>query len=944
VNQRPTPIRGRDIEVAALGEQLALLRAGRGSVTVVRGASGGGKTRLLDEAVAIARRLGARTGRHAAAPGDEVVPVGALMGALFGGGNPLLDRGQLRDLSALPENRYWVLHELEGLLERAAVEEPLLVVVDDVQWADAGTAGAVETLSSRLAGLPVAWILAARPTEVAPEVDVVLRRLTGAQATAIELTPLGGEAVAALVRDLVGGDPEPALLEMADGVGGVPFWLTELFRGLGDEQLVDVRDGVARLREQRLPARVAGSMRDRLTRLSPEARSFASVAAVLGRRVTFEHVAMMLRTDAFSLVAPVQELLAADLLFEDVDALGFRHDILREAVLGTLPVSARAALERQAARVLVETGAPPVEVAARLAANARPGDEEAIEILLAAGRSLANSDPERAAELLGRTLELMAADDARRAGVAGETAVLLHAAGRPDRATAFADGVLRELLPPEQESEVQYSIAGMFSLSPDLRAQAGRRALALPGLGEADRARHLARLVHNVLSAGRRTEAQELLPEVTPAVMAAGDEAAIFSLQLAVGGLRYQEGDFTASLAQIESAVRSGPASGEEGRVRIAQQWRSEVLAALDRFDEAIDVRTNGLVGAQRESQAWAIRWWEQWRGRQHYQLGEYADAVAALEAVFLPEEAQVHLSAVNGAALSALAGAALHLGDQGLALRCRAYAESIVDDAPPEIRRHSAWVLARLAHADGRPRDGRDVLAGLGLPEHEPILAFLPGDVADDPQLVRLALAAGDRPLAERAAAFAVDRAARNPDVRSVQGTAAHARGLLAGDRAAIEEAVSHLEHSPRRPALASAVEDAAVLAADAGDAEAAVAGLDRAFALWTAMGATADVARVRRRLRALGVVRRVSVTARPESGWGSLTESELSVVRAITGGMTNREAAEHLFLSPHTINSHLRHVFAKLKIKSRVDLARLAAEHDHGERSQESAAAQAA
>jgi DNA-binding CsgD family transcriptional regulator len=926
-----TPLRGRDAQLAVLGEQLALLQSGRGSVTVVRGASGGGKTRLLEEAVAMARRVGARVGRHAAAPGDEVVPVGALMGALFGGAPPLLDRGELRDLSGLPEHRYWVLHELEALLDAAAVAGPVAIVVDDLQWADPGTAAAVASLAGRLAGLPVAWILAARSGEAPPEVDAVLRRLIDEGAAALDAGPLDAAAVAALIGDLVGGTPDPALLELASGVGATPFWLAELFRGLAEEQLVELGDdGVARLREHRLPARVAGSMRDRLTRLSPSARSFASVAAVLGRRVTFEHVGMMLQADAFALLAPVQELLAADLLFEDGDALSYRHDILREAVLGTLPAAARAALERQAARVLVETGAPPVEVAARLAAAARPGDEEAIELLLAAARSLATSDPERAAGLLTRVLELMGDDDARRAGVVGETAVLLHAAGRPERATAFAGGALAELLPAEQESEVRYSIAGMFSLSADLRADAGRRALALPGLADADRARHLARLAHNVLSAGRRTELQAMLGEVEAVVRAAGDHAAIFSLELAIGGLRYQEGDFAASLAQIEAAIRGGAATGEDGRMRIAQQFRSEALAALDRYDEAVEVRASGLLGAQRASQAWAIRWWEQWRGRQHFQLGEYADAVAVLEGLFAPEQAHVHLAGVNGAALSALAGAALHLGDRRLAQRCADYAAAIVDGAPPEMRRHAAWVLARQALAEGRPGDGRDVLIGLDLPEHEPVLAFLPGDVADDPQLVRLALAAGDRALAERAVAVATDRAARNAGVASVAGTAAHARGLLERDRGALAEAIAWLERSPRRPALASAVEDAAVLAQAAGDAAAAVAGFDRALALWGALGATADVARVRRRLRALGVVRRGQAVARPSTGWASLTDSELSVIRAITGGMTNREAAEHLFLSPHTINSHLRHVFGKLDINSRVELARLAAEHD--------------
>jgi DNA-binding CsgD family transcriptional regulator len=93
--------------------------------------------------------------------------------------------------------------------------------------------------------------------------------------------------------------------------------------------------------------------------------------------------------------------------------------------------------------------------------------------------------------------------------------------------------------------------------------------------------------------------------------------------------------------------------------------------------------------------------------------------------------------------------------------------------------------------------------------------------------------------------------------------------------------------------------------------------------------MGATWDASRLRRRLRDLGIRRRLTRPERTDRGWGALTESELAVVEAITSGMTNREAAGHLFLSPHTVNMHMRHAFEKLGINSRVELARIAAEH---------------
>ncbi len=95
-------------------------------------------------------------------------------------------------------------------------------------------------------------------------------------------------------------------------------------------------------------------------------------------------------------------------------------------------------------------------------------------------------------------------------------------------------------------------------------------------------------------------------------------------------------------------------------------------------------------------------------------------------------------------------------------------------------------------------------------------------------------------------------------------------------------------------------------------------------------AAGAERDAARVRSRLRALGLRRLAGAKQRPSGGWAALTEAELMVVREVAAGATNRAAAQRLFLSPHTVSTHLRHAFTKLGINSRVELARMALEHD--------------
>lgn len=131
-----------------------------------------------------------------------------------------------------------------------------------------------------------------------------------------------------------------------------------------------------------------------------------------------------------------------------------------------------------------------------------------------------------------------------------------------------------------------------------------------------------------------------------------------------------------------------------------------------------------------------------------------------------------------------------------------------------------------------------------------------------------------------------------------------------------------------PRPLALASALEDLGVVAVESGATEDGVDALDRALALYAEAGATWDAGRARGRLRLLGVRRRLVSTGRPERGWSALTDSEAAVARLVAEGLTNREVAERLFVSPHTVTGHLRHIFTKMGVKSRVDLARIAAD----------------
>ncbi len=202
----------------------------------------------------------------------------------------------------------------------------------------------------------------------------------------------------------------------------------------------------------------------------------------------------------------------------------------------------------------------------------------------------------------------------------------------------------------------------------------------------------------------------------------------------------------------------------------------------------------------------------------------------------------------------------------------------------------------------------------------------LFPLEIADVPQLVRVALAAGDQELVESTVNLASRLCKLNPRIRSFQAVLAQTRGLASGSIDDLETAVSLFEDGLRPLALASALEDLGDAQLGRGARDQGIKSLDEALAIYARVGAAWDASRVRGRLRKLGVRRRIPSSDHTGTGWEALTDAELRVVQLAADGKTNREIATRLFVSPHTVNTHLRHVFDKLDIKSRVDLSRIA------------------
>ena len=181
---------------------------------------------------------------------------------------------------------------------------------------------------------------------------------------------------------------------------------------------------------------------------------------------------------------------------------------------------------------------------------------------------------------------------------------------------------------------------------------------------------------------------------------------------------------------------------------------------------------------------------------------------------------------------------------------------------------------------------------------------------------------------LAAAAADSAATVAAAYPEFRAYSPAAAHALGLVHRDPASLAGAAT--EHADPW-ARASAAEDLGVMHERGGDRDQAIDCLTSAHAEYGQVGASRDAARVRRRLRQLGIRRRhwsTSPGTRPVVGWHSLTGTEQAVACLVAEGLNNNQVAARMYISTHTVAHHLRQAFCKLSITSRVELARIVIE----------------
>ena len=921
------PLRGREREVDLLRRRvLSAQQDGRGRVVVVSGAPGSGKSRLLQEVRGLAREAGARTLHVAGDPDDDLVPHGALLDAVQDGPDPLLDRAVLAELPTGPEQGWWLRQELQSRLEQVALQQPVLVCVDDLQWCGHGTLQLLRNLLPQLATDAVVWVLTVRSGVSDPAVTATVRALLDAGADRLDLRPLDDAAVALLVGDVLGAVPGASVLASAERAEGQPLLLVELLRGWQDERLVQVEQGRAQLLDDVLPARLRDAVDRRTARLSPPARELLQLGAVLGRRFRPDLLAAVLDRPAPAVLAPLQEVLAEGLLRDEGDQLGFGHDLIRESVTAGIPAGVFRLLRRHAVDVLLARGAPTLQVATMLAESALPGDLEAVETLRHAAGTLSLTAPADAADLSLRALELLPRGAPQRGELVVETVMLMWLSGRPGRAQELASTTLSDAVGADPVIEAQIRL-GLAQFALRHSAAEGVRqcqaALALPDLPDAlVTSLHLwLALLHG--TSGRPDEADAALAHVQD-----GSGQVVGWDMPEVRTVLGRTRSFVAFHRQEwDRAIRLCEEFGDDAGMSM---WTCLVWSSVGQPRRALAVVDAGLSAARRDGRAGEVVLWTTARPRVLYDAGRLEEAVVEAEAVLELQDEDA-LGPLDSLLVTAVVRAALHAGRPDLVRAHRPRIERMCLDEQASVRRNGLWLTALAADAAGDAGAALAAMAGAvaALDRAEPSFAAIP-DLADEVVLTRIALSAGRPDVAARAVAAASRRAEANPGYPLAAGTAVHARGVLDDDAQLLREAVDLMTGTERPLLLASAREDLArVLAAD--EPRTAVALLDEALLAYTAAGAEHDASRARRRLRVLGVRRRRDALV-PDQRHGSsaLTPAERDVVRLVAEGGTNRQVAEQLFVSPHTVNTHLRNAFTKLGVRSRLELARLVAEQD--------------
>jgi len=895
---------GRDAERSELGALLKAARASHGAVLVIRGSAGVGKTTLLDDAMAradgmrVLRAAGVKTEAELAFAGlhQLVWPLRAFLGRLA----PKPAAALLAALGlaeAASPQRFTIGAAMLELLAAAAEERPLLCLIDDAQWLDGPSAEAFTFAARRLDAEAVGFVFAIRDGDSLAIDTAGFREL--------RLGSLGREAAEALLSDRGGAqlkaDVRARILEMAQGN---PLALLELPLGPGSEQLLGPFGTPMPLTpalEDAFLARARG--------LSPASQLLLLLLAAAddaGDRACVLGAAAQLGIGA----AEVEAAEATGLLRVTTDRVSFRHPLVRSAVYASAPFSERAAVHEALSR----TPDPDRRAWHQAAALAGPDDTVADALEDSAQRARARSGFAAAAAALRRASSLTTdpRQRARRLAAAAEAAWL---AGRPASSTALLHEARGLPAPAEVIADLDY-IQALIEIADATPADAYLRLTRAAGkIAGTDPARAHKLLLQAreaaVLSADTRAEASVSRQAEQLTLGSARDR---FPSQFLGGIARWLDGDIPGAVSRLQHAL-----AGAER----AEDPRRLFWAGIAAFVLGNDAQTRQFF--QREAD----------QARCDGAVAMVAQALTMLAAGELLQgrAASARANATEGLSLARATGqdniACFHLAtlariaasfgtEEEARSRVAECYETVLTRRLPFIDHMTSAALGEMELAQGRP---------------EPALAFLASVAGQGPgigdPLIRLnaapafveasVLAGQPDPAAAVVASFA-DWSTATGSLPNL-ALLARMRALLAPTHAAdahFEEALD-LHGRTQRPFDRARTE---LLYGQSlrrrRERVQARTHLRAALDVYERLGAHPWADRAHSELRASGETPRRRQAGSSEQ----LTPQELQVARLVAAGATSKETASQLFLSPRTIDAHLRNVYAKLSITSRSQL----------------------
>ena len=907
----------RAAELAAVSDLLSDALGGTGRSLTLSGPAGVGKSALVGHATEHARMLGMRvltacptpvTSQlsHAvvrdwlaplareASPGEKPFdgPAAALGEALAG---PGLD------------HHPWTLASLDyalaWLLENVAADRPVLLVVDDVQWADLGSLQLLDLLSARLHLSPVAMLLGLRTGEPVGHADVLHRVV--ARSTSVSPQPLSVVGVAALRADLDDAYPGTLLSaqEVHDATGGVPFLVHEI-----------LREGTA----GGTPQTVVESLRHRLGRLGAPAVQLARTVAVLGDEASFDAVADLTAQSVADIADPLEVLVDAGVLAVGMWRAWPAHPLVREAILSALTPSQRSDLHRKAAAHLTALGRPRQAVASHLLHTLPDEDPAVVELLRAAGEeSLDSGVPDVAAAQLFRAvgetrpedtdpgLLALAASAHLSAGLRTEAfdlwrRSLERTTGTEERASRLADiGDLQMTLGERNAAQASYqeAIGLLTGDRHDASSPALRKLLARMGMARA-------------LYDGSDADLTDAVEDAVRQPRERDTHADRLLLSWAASDLAVRGHDRERALALAGRALGDGALLAEETCDGIGFYVASAVLSWSDAYDENLAVLDAALEDSRRRGSVLGFATASYCRGFVRYRQGRLREALVEFEPAL-----QMRARGWSDFAEPALAGATLtHLAlgqhQDALAL------EPLLRQAARRAQFLSALPIAvaglvRATHGD-----------------HEQALADyaeagrLMGPRGDNASIVEWReltawslMSLGREDEARATAEEAVHLARRWGAPRGLGFALRTLAQTTHGDEAVghLREALALLESADLADyAARTAIDLGARLATEEASRDEGVSLLEGAFRYARAT----DVPPLAR--RASGLLTRHGVPV-PDSGGSplaSLTPGERRVVELAAAGYTNRQIAQSLFVTVKAVEWHLSNAYRKLEV----------------------------